>query len=72
MSIGQRIYARRAQLGMTITELSKKTGICISALSRIETGVVTKPHAGSLKKIAKALRYSPAELLDIITKDGDI
>lgn len=45
----------RIKLGITQAELSKRTKIIYSTVSRIDTGVL-KPSAQHKRKIAKALR----------------
>lgn len=52
--IGKEIASLRAKRGMTIRELSEKTGIYISNLSNIETGK-TSTGVDTLSKIADAL-----------------
>lgn len=68
MELSQLIRARRMQLGLTITELSKRTGLSVPFLSQVEKGArgVTLT---SLRCIAEGLSVSMNYFLD--THDQD-
>ena len=51
---GALIREKRQANSMTLTDLAKKTGLSVSFLSQVETGV-TNPSVVSLRKIALAL-----------------
>lgn len=59
--LGNRIRARRIQLGYTQEYLAEKIGICNQGLSRIEHGIIA-PKMNRLPKIAKALGCAVADL----------
>ncbi|MCB5410373.1 cupin domain-containing protein [Pseudogemmobacter faecipullorum] len=61
--IGSRIRARRQELGLTLGEISGKSGMSTGALSQIERGLVS-PTVRSLYIIAEVLAMSPAQLID--------
>lgn len=61
--MGPRIRQRRQQLGMTLGELSVKSGLSTGALSQIERGLVS-PTVRTLYTIADVLTMSPAKLID--------
>lgn len=62
-SIGQRIYERRTQLGLSQQDLADRVGYTSrSAINKIEKGFRGFPSA-SLLKFAKALQVSPSWLL---------
>ncbi len=59
------IRLRRMELGMTLEQLAKTTGISKANLSRLEWGRTTNPTLGTLRRVGEALRltltveYSP-------------
>ncbi len=57
--IGDRIRARRKDLGLKQPELGKLVGISASALSQLERGDSKSPSAENLLRLAKALKCSP-------------
>jgi transcriptional regulator with XRE-family HTH domain len=61
MSIGTRVIQLRNQGGLTQQELSDRTGLAPSYLSRIENRHV-EPRPSTLRKIASALGVSLTEL----------
>ena len=63
MNVGERIQARRRQLGMTAEELADKIGKTRTTVSRYETGYIEKLPSSVLVPIAKALRTTPAYLM---------
>ena len=63
MTIGEKIKARRKELGMTTEELGQKIGVQRSAITKYEKGRVDL-KSSQLQEIAKALDVPPASLLD--------
>jgi transcriptional regulator with XRE-family HTH domain len=61
--LGQRIRGLRSKAGMTLTELSKATGVSIGTLSQLERGLVS-PTVRTLYTVANALGVMPAWLID--------
>ncbi len=61
--VGRRIKALRLSRGLTLTQLSEKTGLSIGTLSQIERGM-TSPTVRTLFGLGTALGVSPAWLLD--------
>lgn len=61
-SAGPRLRALRRQHEMTLAELSACTGIAVSALSRLESGI-RRPHLEQLLVLAKALGVTLDELV---------
>jgi transcriptional regulator with XRE-family HTH domain len=57
VQIGERIRARRQQLGSSLRELARKTDLTASFLSQVETGQAN-PSINSLRRIAEALNVS--------------
>ena len=62
-NIGDNIKKLRAKLNLTQDDLARKSGVKYTTLSKIESGVVTKPTVYIIAKIAKALNTSIEELL---------
>lgn len=54
MELGQRIRARRNELGLSLRELAERVGLTASFLSQIERDL-TSPSLDSLRKISDAL-----------------
>jgi transcriptional regulator with XRE-family HTH domain len=61
-SIGAKIKHRREELGLSQYAISDLTGISRAHISRIEGGK-NSPLFGTVERLAKALRTSPASLL---------
>ena len=61
--MGGNIKKLRAKLSLTQDDLARKSGVKYTTLSKIESGVVTKPTVYIVAKIAKALNTSIEELL---------
>ncbi|ODU68786.1 MAG: transcriptional regulator [Novosphingobium sp. SCN 66-18] len=62
MTLGQNCRERRAQLKMSQSELSERSGVAASHLSHIENGR-GNPTLEVMEKIADALKSSVLELL---------
>ena len=62
-NIGDNIKKLRAKLDLTQDDLARKSDVKYTTLSKIESGVVTKPTVHIIAKIAKALNASIEELL---------
>ncbi|MBI3317046.1 MAG: helix-turn-helix transcriptional regulator [Candidatus Omnitrophica bacterium] len=60
-NLGERIRQFRKQRGLTLVEISKRTGVAQATLSRIETGTMTGT-VESHEKIAEAIGIGLAEL----------
>ena len=61
--LGRRIRDLRSKAGMTLTELSKATGVSIGTLSQLERGLVS-PTVRTVYTVAAALGVMPAWLID--------
>jgi len=58
--IGERIRARRAELGMTQGRLAEAAGITASAVSQIESGAIRTLKNDTLARVALALQQTTA------------
>lgn len=63
MKVGQRIKARREELGISAEELGQKIGKAKTTIYRYELGLIEKLPTSVLESIASALRTSPAYLM---------
>ncbi len=63
VAVGRRIRAARKEQGLKLQQLALLTGISAPALSRIETGK-RDARITTLDRVARALRVSPASLLE--------
>lgn len=54
-SIGERIWLRRGQLGLSRTELAKRAGLHRATIANIETGFTPNPRGQNLRRIKEAL-----------------
>ncbi|NQS88937.1 helix-turn-helix transcriptional regulator [Patescibacteria group bacterium] len=61
--IGENIKKLRARLNVTQDDLAREFGVKYTTLSKIESGVVTKPTVYIIAKIAKVLSVSIEELI---------
>ena len=70
MQIGNAIKLTRKQLGITQVELSIKTGISQTSLSKIEGGV--NPSEKNLKKICKELDVPTSVIYMLAMEETDV
>jgi len=56
----------RLEAGLSLYELSQRSGINRSNLHRLENGVITDPSRETLNRIASALGAEPEELYDVV------
>ena len=62
MTLGSEVRRRRLALGLTLDDLSERSGLSPHYLSTLENDR-RDPHVSTLLAVAKALRVDPAELL---------
>lgn len=63
MTIGERIKARRVQLGLSVDELSERLGKNRATVYRYESNEIEKLPTTVLEPLAKALNTTPAYLM---------
>jgi transcriptional regulator with XRE-family HTH domain len=69
MHLGEKIKARRMELGMSMRDLAEKLGYQNhSTISRIEAGAVDLPQS-KISQFAEVLQTSPAYLMGWISKE---
>jgi transcriptional regulator with XRE-family HTH domain len=61
--VGGRLGAIRERLMWTQARLAEEAGISPTTVSGIESGRISRPHFGTLRKLAGALGVDPEELL---------
>jgi transcriptional regulator with XRE-family HTH domain len=62
---GNNLHFYRLDLGLTLREMAERTGVSVSHLSEMERGV-NQMSVDVLRRIAKGLEVSPADLLRVI------
>jgi len=63
MTIGERIKARRIELGLSVDELAARLGKNRATIYRYESGAIKDMPTPVLEPLAKALNTTPAELM---------
>lgn len=62
-SLGTMIAQLRKQQQMTLLQLAQRVGVTEAYMSMLESGARKNPSLATLKKLAKALKVTPAELV---------
>lgn len=65
MTIGEIIYNRRKELGLTLEEIGNATGVSKSTVKKWENGFIANMRRDKIEKLAKILQISPIVLLGI-------
>lgn len=63
MTTGEKIKARRLELGLTAEELGKKVGVTKSTIGRYESGTIAKIPYLTFVNIAAVLQTMPEDLI---------
>lgn len=71
MTLGEKIRARRTELGMTMDDLGKAIGVQRSAINKYEKGIITDLKRSTIAALANALNVSAVYLLDDEPDDVD-
>src|SRR5919112_2452440 len=61
--VGRRLVAIRERRMWTQVRLAEEAGVSPTTVSGIENGRISRPHFGTLRKLAVALGVEPEELL---------
>jgi transcriptional regulator with XRE-family HTH domain len=69
--LGRAVQLRRVQLGLKRPELAKRAELSYPYLSEIENGL-KNPSTKALRQLAAALELSPAELIGLADKLGEL
>lgn len=65
MKVGEIIYNRRKELGLTLEEIGNATGVSKSTVKKWENGFIANMRRDKIEKLAKVLQISPIVLLGI-------
>ena len=72
MDINQKLKKRRLDLGLTMSELSKRVGVSEATISRWESGDIANMKRDKIVLLAKALNVTPSFIMEWDDKtDGD-
>lgn len=66
--IGNLIYNRRKELGLTLEEVGNAVGVSKSTVKKWENGFISNMRRDKIEKLAKVLEISPVRILGIKTK----
>jgi len=69
-TLAELVTRLRLNLGLSMYELAKRTGINRSTLMRIEDGVTTGPDTGTLNALARGLDVEPELFYDAVWQDA--
>lgn len=69
LTMGERIFSRRKELGLTMEELGNKVGVQKSAVNKWEKGIVENMKQSTIVALAKALECSPVWLCGFFDDD---
>lgn len=69
MNIGEKIRARRMELGMTLEEVGNIVGVGKSTVRKWETGMIQNMKRDKIDLLAKALQISPSEFISTDVDD---
>ena len=61
--IGEKIYNRRKELGLTLEEVGNAVGVGRSTVQRWESGMIKNMGRDKIAKLAKILQISPVEIV---------
>ncbi|WP_273844407.1 helix-turn-helix domain-containing protein [Rubrobacter calidifluminis] len=71
-SIGERLAEIRRLKMWTQGRLAEEAGVSPTTVSGIETGRISNPHFGTVRKLARALGVDPRELLSPRGEQGSV
>lgn len=69
MNIGEKIRARRMELGLTLEEVGNIVGVGKSTVRKWETGMIQNMKRDKIDLLAKALQISPSEFISTDVDD---
>lgn len=71
-TLGSRLAGTRRQLGWSLREAERRSGVPNAHISQIETGTIARPEAATLIRLADAYDLPPAELLAMAGRDAEL
>ncbi|MGG0792881.1 helix-turn-helix transcriptional regulator [Brevibacillus laterosporus] len=63
-TLGELIKGKRVEIGISLSEVSRMTGISKGVLSKIESGDTKRPELRTLKPIADVLEIPYEEIIE--------
>src|ERR671911_1789061 len=69
--VGRNLAAIRERRMWTQARLADEAGVSPTTVSGIESGRISRPHFGTLRKLALALGVEPEDLLSLPGSEGD-
>ena len=64
MNIYEKLRERRKELGLTMLEVAKRTGVSEATISRWESGDIANMRRNKIVALAKALKVHPSFIMD--------
>ncbi len=64
MDLGKRLKALRTHRGLTQVELAQKVKVTQAYIAQLEASTQTNPSLATLRRLAKALKVTVAELVE--------
>src|SRR5918998_5535392 len=72
-TVGKRLIVIRERRMWTQARLAEEAGVSPTTVSGIESGRISRPHFGTLRKLARALGVEPEELVSLpVAEEGDV
>ena len=71
MTIGEFINRRRIELGLTLEDIGKATGVGKSTVKKWETGYISNMRRDKIEDLANILKVSPVVFIDNSINDYD-
>ena len=69
-TIGTLLKQLRAEAGLSLYELEKRSGVNRAKLQRLESGEIRQPTMATLTKLAAALGAEPEDFYDAVWQDS--
>lgn len=64
MDIGEKLKIRRKELGLTMLQVAKKSGVSEATISRWESGDIANMRRNKIVSLAAALHVTPGFIMD--------
>lgn len=64
MNTGEKLKIRRKELGLTMLQVAKRTGVSEATISRWESGDIANMRRDKIVSLATALRVTPSFIMD--------
>ncbi|QOS98931.1 helix-turn-helix transcriptional regulator [Brevibacterium sp. JNUCC-42] len=71
LTFGELIKDKRAELGISLSELARLSGVSKGVLSKIETGETKRPELSTLKSLLEVLKFPYDEVIEYYVESED-